>query len=128
MAEAHRKNQKLRAYYATKTGVKPNFVYARHFIHSQESNGLWASVRDLSARESLTNDSTEEQHVKIITIGYNEKVLSLYKTLIFENDYGVKYRAKAAPDAYFEDCKSDLRITAYVINDTNNYAGEDVYE
>lgn len=128
MAEVHRKNQKLRAYYATTSGTKPNLVYARHFIHSKASQGLWASVRDLSAHEQLTNGSTEEQHVKIITIGHNATVLEHYKDLVFVNDQGTQFRAKTAPDAYFEDGKHDLRITAYVIHDTNNYTGADVYD
>ena len=128
MAAVHRKNQKLRAYYATTSGTKPNLVYARHYIHSQESQGPWASVRSLSAREMTTNDSTEEQRVKLITIGYNPIVLARYKDIVFVSDSGTQYRAKSEPDAYFEDTKSDMRITAYVIHDVNCYTGEDTYE
>lgn len=128
MAIVHPKNQKLKVYYATTSGTKPNLVYARHYIHTKESQGLWASVRDLSARELLGNEAIAQQRIKLITIGHNPIVLSRYSDLVFVNDAGDQYRAKAAPDAYFEDTKSDIRITAYLIHDTNNYTGEDVYE
>ena len=122
-----RKTHKVQAYYPVMTGGKPNSVYCRHFIHSQESQGLWATIRDLSQKEILTNDAAEKQQSLYITIGYNPAVLKHWRELILIDEQGTTYKIKTKPDEFSYE-RRDIRIAAYAFVDNSAYTGADIYD
>lgn len=121
------KQHKFKFYYTEKTGTKPNETITRHFIHSKESCGLWAEVRDLSRKELVANNATGQQNTKIITVGYNPRILELYTDLIVLDEQGKTYRIKNKPDEFnYSKCDIKIEITEFQSNE--NYGGEDVYD
>lgn len=121
------KNQKIKAFYTVASGAKPNQLLRRHYIHSSESLGLWAEIRDLSQKEVLANEAVGKQIGVYITVGYNPALLERWAELTLIDERGTSYRIKAKPDE-FDYAKRDIRIAAYAYEDTAVYSGSDVYD
>lgn len=120
------KNEKIRCFYADVVRVKPNRAIARNFIHTRQSFGFWAHIRDLSQRERSANDAVGHQTVVQIIVGYNPRIIELWEKLVIIDERGTTYKIKEKPDEY-EYTKGDIKIIAYAFRDDTVY-GEDVYE
>lgn len=121
------KGKKVRCYYAeTTASEKPVKICRRHFIHSAESKGLWAHIRDLTATEKTVNDAVGHSVSVQIIIGYNPNVLEKWEKLIFIDEQNRTYKLKTKPDEY-EYEKTDLKLVAYAFKDETAYGG-DVYD
>ena len=120
------KNQKIRCFFAESYLQKPNKMLVRHFIHSKQSGGFWAHIRDLSQRERLANEAVGHEVAISVQMGYNPAVLQLWESLIIIDERGVTYKMKEKPDEYAYD-KGDIKFTAYAFRDKNTYE-EDIYE
>lgn len=122
------KQHKIKAFYVETSGQRPNVLSRRHYIHSQDSQGLWAEVRDLSQKEILANTAVGHQASVYITVGYNPTLIEKWEELIFVDERGTTYKAKNKPDE-FNYSKQDIRITALAFTDTTVYNEEgDVYD
>lgn len=120
------KGQKIRCFYAVVTREKPVKTYTRKFIHSKESGGFWAHIRDLTQRERLANEAVGHQTAVQIRVGFNPKILDLWDSLVVIDERGNFYKIKEKPDEYEYD-KSDIKFTAYAYRDDTQYV-EDIYE
>ncbi|MGN0817483.1 MAG: head-tail adaptor protein [Christensenellaceae bacterium] len=120
------KGKKIRCFYAETVREKPTKTHTRHFIHSKDSGGFWAHIRDLSQREKLANESVGHQTVVQIIVGYNPKILDMWERLTIIDEKGVSYTIREKPDE-FEYAKEDLKITAYAFRDEKDYT-EDTYD
>lgn len=125
MATVH-KTQKIQCYYATALRDKPNKVYVRHYIHSRNSGGLWANIRDLMQKEKLNNEAVGQEVVVKVTIGYNSKFIENWEKIIVVDKNGNTYKLKEKPDE-FEYNKSDIKFNAYLFREEHDYE-EDIYD
>lgn len=121
------KGRKIRCFFTSTVKTKPNITLTRNFIHSQESGGFWAAVRDLSMKERLTNDAVGHDTVVTFVVGFNPKILSRWEELTILDEYDNSYKIREKPDEY-DYTKSDLKIVAYKFRDDQIYGGADTYD
>lgn len=124
---AKAKNQKVRVYYAERQPSKPTTLTSRHFIHSRQSGGLWAYIRDLSRRERLANENAGKETAVQIVIGYNPAFLRHWEELRLIDQRGTTYCLREKPDEYTYD-KGDITLTAYAQVSEEAFDGEDIYD
>lgn len=117
------KQRKVRCYYTDTTREKPNKTMVRYFIHSADSGGFWANIRDLSQAERQSNDAVAHKAALRITIGYNERVLEMWDRLTVMDERGRTYRIADKPDEY-DYSRGDIKFTALLYVDNNVYGGD----
>ena len=106
MANKQNKDKKVKFFYIETKVVEGYEQVIKHYIHSEESGGLWCYVRELSENERFSAKSVQVEETTQFVIVYNPKIVSELYLEFCGKTYNIVSIDK------FEFNKSDLVVRA----------------